>query len=279
MAGSRIHNAPNNAARTATQGEDEAMPKLQRGGVNIHYQIEGEGPVLLLTHGFSASSAMWRQNVPALADAGWRVVTWDMRGHGQSDSPDDTSLYSAELTVGDIDALLDAAGAEQAVVGGMSLGGYMSLAYHLAHRPRVRSLLLIDTGPGFKNDEARGKWNDYARGKGDELLAKGDGALSDSAETRLQRQNFTGLRNAAYGMLTQHSADAINSLPEIAVPTLVVVGDRDEPFLAASDYMAAKIPDARKAVIPDAGHAANVDQPAAFNAAVIEFLERIKGRD
>lgn len=251
------------------------MPMLQRDGVNIHYEIEGEGPVLLLTHGFTASSAMWRENVSALAAAGWRVVTWDMRGHGRSDSPDDTALYSAALTVADIDALLDAAGAETAVVGGMSLGGYMTLAYHLQHRDRIRALLLIDTGPGFKNDEAREKWNDYARGKGDELLAKGDSALSDSAETRLQKQNFAGLRNAAYGMLTQHSADAINSLPGIGVPALVVVGDRDEPFLAASDYMAAKIPQGEKVVIPDAGHAANVDQPAAFNAAVVEFLNRL----
>ena len=73
-------------------------------------------------------------------------------------------------------------------------------------------------------------------------------------------------------MLAQESGAVIASLPEIAVPTLVVVGDRDEPFLAASDYMAGKIPGARKAVIADAGHAANVDRPAAFNATVLEFL-------
>ncbi|PJK30172.1 alpha/beta fold hydrolase [Minwuia thermotolerans] len=253
------------------------MPELARDGVNIHYEVTGEGPVLLLTHGFCASSAMWRENAPALADAGWKVVTWDMRGHGRSDSPDDPALYTADLTVADIDALLDAAGAETAVVGGMSLGGYMSLAYNLAHGARVRALLLIDTGPGFRNDEAREKWNAYARGRGDELAAKGEAALSASAETRLQKQNYQGLRNAAYGMLTQRTADAITSLPGIAVPTLVVVGDRDEPFLAASDYMAAKIPGASKAVIADAGHAANVDQPAAFNAAVIGFLDKLKG--
>lgn len=251
------------------------MPMLDRDGVSIHYEIDGDGPTVLLTHGYSASAAMWRNNVPALVEAGYRVITWSMRGHGKTDSPDDEAFYSADLTVGDINALLDAGGVDEAVIGGMSLGGYMSLAFHLKHPDRVRALMLIDTGPGFKNDTARAKWNDYARGKGDELLAKGDGALSSSSETRLQTQNFRGLRNAAYGMLTQHSADAISSLPGIKVPTLVVVGDRDEPFLAASDYMANKISGGRKVVITDAGHAANVDQPPQFNAATIEFLNSL----
>ena len=248
------------------------MPVLEREGVDIHYRIEGDGPAVLLTHGFSASSAMWHQNVPALVAAGYRVITWDMRGHGQSASPGDQALYSAGLTVGDMDALLDLAGARKAVVGGMSLGGFMSLQFHLAHPARVRALMLIDTGPGFRNDAARERWNDYARERGDDLEARGDAALSTSAETRLQVQNFAGLKRAAYGMLTQQSADAINSLPDIKVPTLVVVGDRDEPFLAASEYMATKIRGARKVTIANAGHAANVDQPAAFNEAVLAFL-------
>lgn len=255
------------------------MPTLNRDGVAINYQIEGKGPVVLLTHGFCASSIMWRDNVPALVEAGYRVITWDMRGHGQSDSPEDLALYSAGLTVADMDALLDAAGTDQgtekAVIAGMSLGGYMTLAYHLAHPGRCRALMLIDTGPGFKKDEAREGWNKYARERGDDLLTLGEAALSASAEARMQAQNYQGLRNAAHGMLTQQNADAINSLPEIKVPALVVVGDRDKPFLAASDYMATKIPNARKAVIADAGHAANVDQPAAFNAAVLEFLNAL----
>lgn len=252
------------------------MPFLQRGEVSVYHEIHGEGPAVLLTHGYSASSAMWRHNVPALVAAGYRVITWDMRGHGQSSSPDDVSLYSAALTVEDMQAVLDAAGADTAVIAGMSLGGFMSLSYNLQHAERIRALMLIDTGPGFRNDAAREKWNAYARKHGDELLAKGEGALSSSSETRLQQQNFTGLRNAAHGMLTQHSADVINSLPGIGVPTLVVVGDRDEPYLAASDYMASRIPGGRKVVIAEAGHASNIDQPADFNAAVIEFLNGLQ---
>nr|MEA2798662.1 hypothetical protein [Phenylobacterium sp.] len=65
----------------------------------------------------------------------------------------------------------------------------------------------------------------------------------------------------------------IESLPGVAVPAVVIVGANDTPFLAASDYMAAKIPGAKKVVIPDAGHSANIDQPAAFNAALLDFLK------
>jgi len=85
-----------------------------------------------------------------------------------------------------------------------------------------------------------------------------------------------GLIKAARGMLTQRDASVINALPDIRVPSLVVVGANDKPFLAAADYMTAKIPGARKVVIPDAGHAANIDQPAAFNDALLSFLESIR---
>ncbi|MFV0295908.1 MAG: alpha/beta fold hydrolase [Hyphomicrobiaceae bacterium] len=251
------------------------MPKLDRDGVAIHYDVQGDGPVVVLTHGYSASTAMWRDNVPALVAAGYRVLTWDMRGHGQSASPDAQNLYSAELTVGDMDALLDVVGADKAVIGGMSLGGYMSLAYHLGHPERVRALMLIDTGPGFKSDAARETWNARARSRADDLEVRGEAALSKSREAHLQAQDFNGLARAARGMLAQENANAITSLPGIKVPRLVVVGDRDEPFLAASDYMTTKIPGARKVTISDAGHASNVDQPDQFNAAVIAFLKAI----
>lgn len=251
------------------------MPVIEIDGFDCYFETVGEGPAVLLTHGFCASSAMWKSNAPAIAEAEFQVITWDMRGHGNSASPEDQNHYSADQVVSSIATLLDHLEIDQAVIGGMSLGGYMSLAFNLKHPERVRALMLIDTGPGFKKDNAREGWNDYARKRGDELLEQGEAALSKSAEAHLQAQNYLGLRNAAHGMLIQNSADAINSLPDISVPTLVVVGDRDEPFLAASDYMAAKIPGADKAVIAEAGHAANVDQPQAFNEAVLNFLAKL----
>ena len=234
------------------------MPTLDRDGVQIAYDVV-PGPAgatpLLLTHGYGATRAMWRPNLAALA-ATRTVVTWDMRGHGQSDSPQDPRLYSHEHTVGDMVAVLDACRLPVAAVGGLSLGGYMSLDFRRTHPGRVRCLLLFDTGPGFSKDESRQAWNDYARRTADRL------------------ERGSGLAHAARGMLTQQDASVIVSLRDVTVPTLVLVGADDANFLAAADYMATAIRHAEKVVVPGAGHAANIDQPGAFNAAVVDFLAR-----
>lgn len=250
------------------------MPMLDRDGVRIHYEVRGEGPVLLLTHGYSSTGDMWAGQVEPFSKR-FKLVTWDMRGHGASDYPSDPAAYSEEATVADMAALLDAVGAKSAIIGGLSLGGYMSLAFHRAHPERTRALLIIDTGPGYKNDEARAGWNATALKTAERFETEGLGRLAGgSVETRIVRhRDATGLAHAARGMLAQRDSRVIESLPGIAVPSLVIVGEDDTPFIAASGYMAAKIPGARLVTIPKAGHAANIDQPAAFNAAVLEFLE------
>jgi pimeloyl-ACP methyl ester carboxylesterase len=250
------------------------MAKLDRDGVNVYYEVHGSGPPLLLTHGYSSTSAMWQDQIEALSK-NHTLILWDMRGHGQSDYPDDATAYSEALTVADMAALLDKAGAERAIVGGLSLGGYMSLAFYLAHPDRVRALLIIDTGPGFKKDDARDAWNRRAHETGDRFEREGLEVLKSLSPERsgVVHRDASGLARAARGMLTQRDAGVIETLPQIKVPSLVVVGADDTPFLAASDYMAAKIPGARKVVIPAAGHAANIDQPQAFIDAVVPFLD------
>jgi pimeloyl-ACP methyl ester carboxylesterase len=250
------------------------MPKLDRDGVKIYYEVHGSGPPLILTHGYSSTSAMWNEQIEALSKR-HRLILWDMRGHGQSDYPADPAAYSEALTVADIAALLDEAGVAKAIVGGLSLGGYMSLAFYRAHPERVSALLIIDTGPGFKKDDAREIWNERARATADRFDREGLDVLKSASRERstVSHRDASGLARAARGMLTQRDAKVMEVLPEIKVPALVVVGADDTPFLAASDYMAAKIPGARKAVIPAAGHAVNIDQPQAFIEAVVPFLD------
>ncbi|MEJ0040915.1 MAG: alpha/beta fold hydrolase [Rhizomicrobium sp.] len=206
-----------------------------------------------------------------------KLVLWDMRGHGRSDYPTAQSEYSEEKTVADMAALLDAVDAKQAVVGGLSLGGYMSLAFDATYPERVKALLIVDAGPGYKKDDARDGWNRNALKTAERYEKDGLGPLGGgSAERRTARhRDATGLARAARGMLTQKDGRVIESLPRIKVPSIVIVGENDTPFLAASDYMAAKIPGARKAVIPNAGHAANIDNPEAFNTVVETFLAEI----
>jgi pimeloyl-ACP methyl ester carboxylesterase len=197
-----------------------------------------------------------------------------MRGHGRSDYPDDPFAYSEALTVADMAALLDQVGAKNAIVGGLSLGGYMSLAFYRAHPGRVRALLIIDTGPGFKKDDAREAWNKRAHETGDRFEREGLGVLKSASRERsgVSHRDASGLARAARGMLTQRDARVIESLPDIKVPSLVVVGADDTPFLAASDYMAAKIPGAAKVVFP------GIDPPQAFIDAVLPFLGGLDAR-
>jgi pimeloyl-ACP methyl ester carboxylesterase len=253
------------------------MPHFNRDGVKIYYETHGEGPVILLSHGYSATSQMWRGQIEALSTK-HQLVTWDMRGHGQSDYPEDQSAYSEEATVDDMAALLDHVGAKTAIVGGLSLGGYMSLAFHLKYPRRVAALLIIDTGPGYRKDEGRDGWNRNALKTAERFEREGLSQLQSGSRERstATHRDAAGLAKAARGMLTQRDARVINSLSEIQVPSLVLVGDKDTPFLAAADYMAAKIPGAKKVVLANAGHASNIDQPAAFNDALVSFLAGVK---
>jgi pimeloyl-ACP methyl ester carboxylesterase len=169
-------------------------------------------------------------------------------------------------------ALLDAAGAERAVLGGLSLGGFVSLEFLLEHPDRVDAVMLFDTGPGYRSDEARQQWNDRAFKTADRLERDGIAALGGSAEADYGHRSARGLALAARGMLAQRDGRVMEMLPSVKVPVLVLVGARDKAFLPAAGYITAKIPGAAQVVIPDAGHVSNADQPGPFNQAVLEFL-------
>lgn len=250
------------------------MPELRRAGRSIYYETHGHGPALLLSHGFSATSQMWLGQIDTLSQR-HELILWDMCGHGRSESPEVAGLYSEAHTVADMKALLEHLGHSTAIIGGLSLGGYMSLAFHATYREFVRALLVFDTGPGFKNGKARQAWNENARATGDSLDREGLTALQSMSVEMAQAQHKSafGLAMAARHMLTQSNDRVIQSLPGIRVPTLVLVGENDEPFIAATNYMASRIPGATKAVIEGAGHAANIDRRRAFNSAVLEFLD------
>jgi pimeloyl-ACP methyl ester carboxylesterase len=204
------------------------------------------------------------------------VITWDLRGHGRSGAPDDPAQYSQEASVADMVGVLDACRISRVVAAGLSLGGYLSLALCLACPDRVAALVLCDTGPGYRSDEARQRWNDRAIAQAARLQADGLAALGDSPETRAAgHRSAAGLARAARGMLTQQDSTVMESLGSITVPALVLVGAREKPFLAAAEYMATKIPQAVHAVIPDGGHASNIDQPELFNQQVLAFLRRL----
>lgn len=244
--------------------------------MEIHRQVVGHGPVVLLTHGFGASSDMFASTVDALATT-HTAIAWDMRGHGRSEVSDDAADYSIAASLRDMAMLLDAVQGDRAVLLGHSLGGYLSLEYALAHPAQVAGLVLVDTGPGFRNHSARAEWNAMAERYATALDERGLDGLQGSEELRRAvHRSATGLAHTARSTLRQEDDYVMASLATITAPALVVVGSRDEPFLAGSEYMAARLPDARLAVIEGSGHAPTVTHSAAFNAVLADFLDGLR---
>jgi len=137
------------------------VPDIERDGVSIHYEASGDGPAVILTHGYGATSQMWAGQIDLLS-ANHRLIVWDMRGHGLTDSPEDLSCYNEAETVDDIAAILDAEGVDSAVIGGLSLGGYMSLAFNVAYPDRTRALMPVSL---YTSDAADDKARVDLRGR------------------------------------------------------------------------------------------------------------------
>ena len=230
---------------------------------------------MVWTHGFGSSSHMFADTAAALADD-HTVITWDLPGHGRSVLPEQPAEFTPARTIGRLVDLLDAAGADRAVLGGHSLGGYLSLLFALEHPDRVAGLILVGTGPGFRNEDGRAQWNEMCEGFARDLDTSGLAGLAGSPELRdgIHVGGATGLALAARHLLPQRDGRVIDGLGTIDVPALVVVGDRDRQFLASSSYLATKLPGAGGApvVVADCGHAPPISQPVAFVEAVRAFL-------
>lgn len=258
------------------------MPKAFINNINMYYEEHGRGFPLVLTHGFAGTSQSWAGQVPAFSKK-YRFITYDMRGHGQADAPEDIAFYTQDFLVQDLSQLLWHLRVRKAVVGGLSLGGYLSIHFYQQHPELVAALILIDTGPGFRTPEKAKDWNEARRQITQVLETKGPAALLTEPVGKLlyytspeimKSHSAKGLANISLGVMM--SPWGLDLLPQIKVPTLIICGDRDVDFLPAAEYMAQKIPGARKVIIPDAGHGVNIDQPRAFEAAVLDFLDGLR---
>ena len=259
------------------------MPTLAVRGGSLHYERQGSGPLLLAMHGIGGNARSWRHQLAGLADA-YTVVAWDARGYGGSSDPD--RAFTIDDYADDVAALLDGLGAPRAHLLGISWGGVIALAAYRRHPARVETLLLADTyrgGGTLPPDErdrrlaARLAVTDglspvqLARERAPALFAPGaDPSLIAEAESIMAEVHPAGYRQAAIALA---HADETDTLPRIAVPTLVLCGEQDGVLpLPESEHLARAIPGARLVVIPRAGHASNQEQPKTFNAAVHAFL-------
>ncbi|MEX0874750.1 MAG: alpha/beta fold hydrolase [Actinomycetota bacterium] len=252
------------------------MTTAELNGIELGYSASGDGQAVFFTHGYQASKAMWEPQLSALEDS-YSVIAWDLRGHGESGIPDDPAKYSHDLLIGDMAALLRHLEAEPAVLVGHSLGGYASLCFYLDHPEAVRALVLAGTGPGFRDPDARAKWNSMAERFASRLDEDGLEILKRASPevSTAEHRSANALALAARGMLAQSDSRVMDAITEIKVPTLVLIGSEDKAFIASSEYMKKKIPGAELVTISGGGHAANMEQPEAFNAALRTFLDAL----
>jgi pimeloyl-ACP methyl ester carboxylesterase len=253
--------------------------KVSIGPRQLDYHSVGSGPALVLLHAFPFDSRMWHQTAAALASQR-RVITPDMRGFGLSDLG--SGGFSIADLADDLAALLDGLKLPAATVGGMSMGGYVALAFARRHRDRLKSLILADTKAAADTPEAR-----QGREAAISLVEKqGVAALLEKQIPRLLSASASeGLRSEVRGLGAQPAdtviaairalrdrPDRTAELPEIAVPALVVVGSQDALSPPAEVHaMAAAMPNARVVEIPGAGHLSNLENPEAFTAALTGF--------
>lgn len=260
-----------------------------RDGLALAVEAHGEGPPVLFSCGYATTRENFRPQVAPLVTAGFRVLLWDYRGHGESDAPDDPAAYSMVKVLDDIADVLAHFEAEPAVLAGFSFGGLASLHFALRHPARVRALALLDTGPGFKNPEAQERWLAQTEKTARILHEKGfDGFLaSRGADTAVGRRRELPAAQVAAAAIARQSVagvawfgrrisglapGCIDELPSIQAPTLVLVGEEDEAFRRAAEVMAARLPKATQVVVPGAGHVVTIEEPEAVNRALIEFL-------
>jgi pimeloyl-ACP methyl ester carboxylesterase len=260
-------------------------------GLGVYAEGNGDGPVVVLSPGYCQTHENFRPQVAPLVGAGFRAVLWDYRGHGLSDAPLEPERYSMARVVADLGAVLAWAdgGRGRPVLGGLSFGGLASLHYALSHPGQVRALLLLASGPGFKNAEAQARWEAQVGRIADRLVERGFEGYTDgrAAPTAIGlRPELPAAQAAGRAILAQEpravalfgrrvagpAEGVIDALPSLALPVLVLVGERDEAYLRAADVMAARIPGAKLVRIPDAGHVVNIEQADGFNTAMLDFL-------
>lgn len=265
---------------------------VDAGGVRLHVATQGHGGVpLVLLHGFTGSSATWDGLTPTWAKER-RVLALDLLGHGRSDAPADVTPYAMEACVAQVLAAATKLGVREADWLGYSLGGRVALALALAAPDRVRRLVLESASPGIAAPEERAKRRAADEALADRIAKEGMERFVDAwmdqplfaslrrlgpawwARERARRLGGSpvGLANSLRALGQGAQEPLWNRLAEIRAPTLLVSGSLDTKYAAIMDRMAAAMPHARRAVVPDAGHAVHLERPEAFLQTVGPFV-------
>lgn len=260
-------------------------------GLSLHVEVDGEGPPLVLLHGFTGCAETWRLLVSRLRGR-WLTIAIDLPGHGRSSSPGDPARYALPRFADDLARALDELSIERTALLGYSLGGRSALRFAVRHPARVSALLLESTSAGIVGAADRD-----ARALSDAELAAfieregidafvarweslplwdSQAALSADARAALRSQRLQndphGLAASLRGAGAGTTAALTDELGTIAAPTLLIAGALDEKYVAAAKHLAGAIRGARASVVENAGHAAHLERPEEFGRIVEDFL-------
>lgn len=255
--------------------------------VEVAVRIAGDAqaPAVLMSHSILSSSFMWEAQADILVERGWRVILADTRGHGDSSAP--PAPYAIDDLVADTVAVLDALGLERVHLVGLSLGGMMGFGLGILHPRRVASLVLCDARADMPA-ELGAVWDQRI----ETALREGCGALAVSTTERwfgkrfleahpalAQRFRDGVARTSVEGFVGCARAiqrlDYLSRVERIAAPTTLIVGANDGPLPEAMAQLKQRVTGSALEVIPDAGHLPNIDQPDAFNAALLRHFARV----
>ena len=263
------------------------MTSIRINDINLAYTDVGTGPPIVLIHGYPFNRSLWTEQTEAL-NSKYRVVAPDLRGFGESDSSEATATMARMAE--DVAALMDALAIEQAVIGGLSMGGYVALAFARMFPARVKALVLADTRAQADSEEGKQTRHQQA----EKALSEGMAGIADAMlpklltpETVSKRPELVkrvrdmmlktkpgGAAAALLGMAERD--DQSDFISMIHVPTMILVG-RDDAItpLADSERMHSKITTSHLVVIENAGHVSNLEQTEQFNFALLRFVERV----
>jgi 2-succinyl-6-hydroxy-2,4-cyclohexadiene-1-carboxylate synthase len=261
--------------------------------VDLHFEIDGAGPSLLLLHGFTGSVHAWDEVCPDLAQDA-RLIRVDLVGHGQSSSPHDSALYSLDHAVQDLCSLLDRLGLERTDLLGYSMGGRVALHFAVHAPNRLRRLILESASPGIEDAAERERRVVSDNALAERILSNGLPAfveeweqqpllmpaahVSAAARARqhaLRLQNAPlGLANSLRGMGAGQQQPLWSHLAGLDLPVHLIVGEDDARYCAIARRMHALLPRADLTVVAQAGHTVHVDQTPAFVKAVHCALSR-----
>ena len=257
------------------------MPVIKSNSASLFYEVIGNGPPIIFTHGASWNHSQWKNQVEHFKNK-YKVITWDVRGHGNSTLPEgpvDTEDLSADLI-----ALMDFLNLREAIICGLSMGGHISLQTAIRYPERVKGLILIGT-------PCSNTFNLYERivvpinRFCNKLIPiKTSARLQAKALSKINKTNFDYIIQA-FSMISLHnwkrlwpaitSMESKNDLYKVKCPTLILIGDHDNLTNYQQPYINQHIKNSQLKVIPNAQHGTNLDNPTAVNQEIEEFINTI----